>query len=59
MSTIKSTIKDAAARAADRARFLTESPASRDFGKSWDDWRASKRAARTVAPPPRRRSRGR
>jgi hypothetical protein len=39
-------IKDAAAKAKDEIKFLTESPSSPDFGKSKDDWKASKATTR-------------
>ena len=39
-------IKDAAAKAKDEIKFLTESPKSEDFGKSKEDWKASKDAAK-------------
>ncbi len=37
-------LKDAAAKAKDEIKFLTESPKSEDFGKSKEDWKASKDA---------------
>jgi len=39
-------IKDAADKAKDKVKFAAESPKSKDFGKSWDDWKASKDAAK-------------
>ncbi len=39
-------IKAAAAKARDEIRFLTESPKSEDFGKSREDWKASKDAGK-------------
>jgi hypothetical protein len=39
-------IKDTAGKAKDQAKFLTESRKSPDFGKSKQDWKASKDAAK-------------
>lgn len=39
-------IRDAVSKAADTARFLSEPPESPDFGKSRDEWKASKEAAK-------------
>lgn len=36
-------IKDLAGKAKDQAKFLTESPKSKDFGKSKADWKAAKK----------------
>jgi hypothetical protein len=37
-------LKDLAGKAKDEVKFLTESPESKDFGKSKEDWKASKDA---------------